>query len=133
MDRKKFIKAYLNGDISQEILETLIYHIYWVWSMVAYITYGNLDKAHRIMHQSAFKVTGHERMARKVVLKVFSDIALAPEKHLEDFISSAYRYEISRQETPDFSLTRKLVTMLRRAGLMSPERISVWETKLSRI
>lgn len=110
-------------------LETTIYNVYWVWSMVAYIILGNLQEAHQLMQDTALKMTEQERLARKSVMKVFSDITRDPEDHVDLFLESAFCYEAGHD--PSFSLTRKLLHNLQRRHLLPDDQCARWERRLA--
>lgn len=111
-------------------LETSIYNVYWVWSMVAYIILGNLKEAHQLMQNTALKMTEQERLARKSVMKVFTDITRDPSNHVDLFLESAYCFEAGHD--PSFGLTRKLLNNLRRRKLLPAEQCDQWERRLAK-
>jgi len=117
------------SNLHTQVLEAALYNLYWVWSMVALILFGNLAEAQRVMQNTTDQVTGQERLARKVVFKVFSDLASDPERHIELFLHSTFLYE-AQKLTTDFSLTKRLLSFLRRRDLLPPENCHLWELRL---
>lgn len=115
--------------LTRELLETSIYNVYWVWSMVAFVLFGSMEEAQRIMQQTALKLTGHEKMARKTVMKVFTDIAADPGRHVETLLQSSYYYEQDKGKR-EFLLTRKLLHNLREREMLTPGEYQRWEEKL---
>lgn len=109
-------------------LETSIYNVYWVWSMVAYIVFGDLKEAHRLMQNTTTKITEQERMARKSVMKVFTHITEDPRNNVDLFLESAYCFEAARDRS--FALTRKLIASLRSRNLLPPDQCDQWEKRL---
>lgn len=114
------------------VLEASLYNLYWVWSVVALIIFGNLAEAQRTMQDTARHITGQERLARKVIMKIFTDLAVEPEHNLELLLRSTFIYEL-QQPGKDFSLTKKLILCLRRQHLLPPEECTRWEKRLSDI
>lgn len=109
-------------------LETSIYNVYWVWSMVAYIILGNLREAHQLMRDTALKMTKQERLARKSVMKVFTDITRDPVNHVDLFLESAYCFEAGHDR--GFGMTRKLLHNLRRRRLLPTAQCDRWQHRL---
>ncbi|MDI6907790.1 MAG: hypothetical protein QMC81_09965 [Thermoanaerobacterales bacterium] len=119
-------------NLRNQVLEAALYNLYWVWSLVALILFGNPAEAQRIIQNTTVQVTGQEHLARKVVLKIFTDLATDPERHLDLFLRSAFVYEMQTPAT-DFSLTKKLLLCLRRQNLLSPEYCHLWEQRLQNV
>lgn len=109
-------------------LETSVYNVYWVWSMVAYIVFGDLKEAQRLMQNTTNQITDQERMARKSVMKVFTHITEDPCNNVDLFLESAYCFESARDRS--FTLTRKLIASLRRRDLLPPDQCDQWEKRL---
>lgn len=132
MPRGKRPRSGYMPNLRTQVLEAALYNLYWVWSMVALILFGSPAEAQRIIQNTTVQVTGQERLARKVVLKVFTDLAADPERHLDLFLRSAFIYEMQKLPT-DFSLTKKLLLCLRRQNLLSPENCLLWERRLESV
>ncbi|MEW5953880.1 MAG: hypothetical protein AB1815_09140 [Bacillota bacterium] len=124
-DRKK-VRWLLNPDAALEsMFEDTIYEIFWRWSMLFYVLSGDIQRSRSIIENTAASMFGNKKLARKAVLKVFSDISAEPAANIERFIKTSF-YQDCRDKNPSFQHTGRLLDKLWQWRMIAPEDYHRW-------
>lgn len=124
-ERKK-VRWLLNPDAALEsMFADTIYEIYWRWSMLFYVLSGDINRSRSIIDDTAASMFGNKKIARKAVLKVFSDITADPAANIERFIKTSF-YQDCRDQNPDFQHTERLLEKLWQWQMIAPEDYHRW-------
>ncbi|WP_066634652.1 hypothetical protein [Desulfolucanica intricata] len=114
----------------QKYIEENIYNIYWRWSIITYILFNDPVQAQEVMNTTVNKIDGYEKTARKVILKIFTEIAVNPSEQIKRFIQYSIRQETISEQNTNYKQTKQLLKHLQERKMISETEYEDWLNKI---